>query len=261
MSFKFKKQFGQNFLRNSSDAIKMIKGLAVGPEDTVIEIGPGHGAVTDLLLGKVGRIILVEIDNDLIDFLKNKYAHNKEIEIIHSDVMRIDIADLKIEGNYKVTGSLPYNISKKIIEKFLKVEPKPLLMSFLIQKEVAEDYASKPPKAAFLSNFAQIYSDVEYLGKVPKNHFFPTPKVDGGILKFRFKENIPDYAEELGGFIKMGYSSPRKKLITNLFVGLKLSKTDIENHFKILHLNENVRAAELTLVEWQEIFVRLKNVV
>lgn len=262
MSFKFKRQFGQNFLKNSSDGWKMLNSLDLDSEDTIIEVGPGHGAVTNLLLGKAKRIILVEIDNDLIGFLKDKYKQSKEIEIIHNDILKVDIEGLKLErGKYKVTGSLPYNISKKIIAKFLKEEIKPSLMSFLIQKEVAEDYASKPPKAAFLSNFAQIYSDVEYIGKVPRNHFYPTPKVDGGILKFRFKEVIPDYAEELTKFIKIGYSSPRKKLMSNLSSGLKLSKVDVESRFVSLHIRENARAAELTLVEWQQIFVKFRNVV
>ncbi|MBN1915630.1 ribosomal RNA small subunit methyltransferase A [Candidatus Dojkabacteria bacterium] len=262
MGFKFKKQFGQNFLKETSVGIKMIKSLDLKPDDTVIEVGPGHGAVTNLLIERTKRMILIEIDTELIDFLKDKYKEDREVEIIHNDILKINLKDLEIENNkYKVVGSLPYNISKKIIAKFLTDEIKPNIMSFLIQKEVAEDYASISPKASFLSNFAQIYSDVEFIGKVPKNHFFPIPKVDGGILQFKFKEVIPDYAEDLTKFIKIGYSSPRKKLISNLSCGLKISKEEIEKKFNNLHIKENIRAAELSLVEWQQIFVKLENVV
>ena len=255
--FRFKKRFGQNFLKSSFFPSRIAQSLSLNEDDTVVEIGPGRGALTSQIYGKVKRLIIIEIDVELIEFLKNTFP---ETEIVNEDVMRFDPKSHGLtELGYKLTGSLPYNISKRIISKFLTEKVRPSVMSVLIQKEVADDYASTSPKAAFLGNYSRIYSDVELISKVPKEEFHPTPKVDGSILKFELKGNVENDSENLARFIKTGYSSPRKKLLSNLSNSYKIEKELLKVIFNKLNLSENFRPAELKFEEWSKLYQSLKK--
>lgn len=254
----FKKQFGQNFLRNKGAANKLVESLDLRSEDTLIEIGPGNGSVTDLLIDKVKRLILVEIDQTLIPTLKEKYNAHNNVELVNENILDFKGTNYGLSSmDYKLVGSLPYNISKPIIKKFLTEEPRPSKMSFIIQKEVAEDYASKAPRAAFLSNFSTIYSDIKYLGTISKKDFYPQPKVDGGMLKFEIRKKKIEKGKELSKFIRVGYSSPRKVLINNL--SNVYPKEKVASTFKKLEINPKARAAEIEFEGWIELFRILGN--
>ncbi len=254
----FKKRFGQNFLKNKDRAVHMVNSLELTKDDTVIEIGPGHGIVSELLAEKAGHVILIEIDDELIPFLENKFKDTPNVEIVHKDVLQLNLKDLKLK-NYKLVGSLPYNIAKKIIFSFLVNDPRPETMSFILQKEVAENYTSKPPKKEFLANFAEVYSDTEYLETIKAGEFHPTPKVESAIIKFKVKQDIQKDPEKLIKFIKVAYSSPRKKLSSNLSHGLKIDKEKVEKALEKLDINLNSRPAELTIDAWKGLF-KLLNV-
>lgn len=254
----FKKQFGQNFLKNKSAAKKLVDSLDLTKEDVVIEIGPGHGAVTELILPKVKKLIAIEIDEELIGHLKYKFKKYESFELINKDVLKIENEELGMKKKeYKVIGSLPYNISKPIIKKFLTEEPKPSTMSFIIQKEVAEDYAADAPRATFLSNFAKVYSEAEYIETVKASDFHPMPKVDGGIVKFRINNERMVKDGELVKFIKIGFSSPRKILMNNLSNLPDLSKEELATIFTDLKINPKARAAELPFETWVTLFNKL----
>lgn len=256
MQHNFKKQFGQNFLQHLEWVERLVEAADLSKEDLVIEIGPGEGVVTERITQSVKNVKSLEIDVELIPVLNEKLRAYDNIEIVPIDVLQWDNNSLG-NNNYKVVASLPYNISKKIINKFLTSTNPPLQMALLIQKEVAYDYVAKKPDATFLGTVAQIYADIELVTTVPSNAFFPMPKVDGGILKFtNIKPKATD-PEELIKFIKIGYSAPRKKLSSNL-ANIGFEKAIVEKALTTIKLSATARPQELNLSDWQQLFKKLK---
>lgn len=251
---QFKKSLGQNFLKYPEAAIDLVRSLKPDPNKTIIEIGPGEGVVTDQLLNLSENLILIEYDSNLIDNLRLKYTN--KATVIHEDILALDIPSLVKEDEYYVIGSLPYNISKKIISIFLTQNNKPKDMSFIVQKEVAESYASVKPKATKLSNFARLYSHVEAGDVIPKEHFFPEPKVDGQILTFTDISEKFKNTKKLWGLIRQGFSHPRKILAGNL---VDYDKLVVKNSLKKQGVSETARAQELSLEEWSQLYLELNK--
>ncbi len=253
----FKKKFGQNFLQHAMWVERLVEAADLNSEDIVIEIGPGDGVVTERIAQSCKELTSLEIDSELIPELTEKLAIYPNIKIVESDILQNDLSFLK-DKKYKVVASLPYNISKKIINKFLLSDNPPVQMALLIQREVALDYVSHKPDAKFLGTAAQGYADIELTTTVPRNAFYPIPKVDGGILKFtNIKPKYKDL-EKLLKFIKLGYSAPRKKLSGNLS-NVGYDKTQIENLLLALHLSATARAQELDLNDWQALSAALSK--
>jgi 16S rRNA (adenine1518-N6/adenine1519-N6)-dimethyltransferase len=253
----FKKRFGQNFLQGDKWPKKIVHYLNPQPEDTVLEIGPGQGALTEKLVASAAQIFAVEIDTDLFPLLLAKFAQNSNFKLIKQDILQVDI-DKAGEKAYSVVGSLPYNIAKKIIEKFLLADNKPQKMIFIIQKEVAQDYTAMPTKASFLSMFAQVYSDVKYLHTIKSTEFYPVPQVDGAIIEFSNIKPKFDNAYEIQRFIKAGYLQPRKKLSSAL-ASQGFDKALVENKLVELGLTATARAGELSLDNWHQLYLLVHN--
>lgn len=259
----FKKNFGQNFLRNFKFARKLVDTLDISQEDTVLEIGPGDGMVTELLLERSKKVICIEIDYDLIANLIRRFNEKSNFNIENEDILKINLFELfskyEISGDLKVTGSLPYNISKKIIDNFLKLaaelqnkksQVRITKMSFIVQEEVAKDYVAQTPEATFLSNYVRLYSTPKKYETISANQFFPKPKVNGAILAFQVKENINlEEILRISKVIRQGFSSPRKTLGNNL----KSLVEDKDELFNKLQISQLLRPAQLTQEDWVKI--------
>jgi len=252
----FKKRFGQNFLISSNWPQKLVELAEISPQDTVFEIGAGAGALTRVLLEKAQLVIANEIDVSLLPKLKSKFTGRKNFHLLPGDFLQFDLNSLRVK-KFKVVGSLPYNISKKIINILLTKTPQPQSITVVVQKEVAEDYTAVLPKSTFLSNFVQIYSQVAYLATIPKEEFYPVPKVSGAILHFKnIYERFPE-AASLKAFIKQGFLTPRKTLVNNL-KSLN-NKNSLLNFLKELQLKPTVRASELSLKDWYNLFTKMHS--
>lgn len=258
MQHNFKKQFGQNFLQHAVWVERLVDSADLNDQDLVIEIGPGEGVVTERLAQSAKEVMSLEIDSELIPVLNEKFQAYDNITIVPTDVLQWDEKSLG-DRKFKVVASLPYNISKKIINKFLLAENKPQQMALLIQKEVAYDYVATKPNAKFLGTVAQIYADIELTTTIPRNAFFPMPKVDGGVLKFTNIKPKRENPEELIKFIKIGYSAPRKKLSGNL-ANLGYDKSQLEALLVKLNLSATARPQELDLNDWQALFAKISEV-
>lgn len=258
MKHTFKKQFGQNFLRNNKYAEKLIKAADITENDLVIEIGPGDGRVTALLLERAQKVLAIDIDYDVIVMMVKKFGDNTDFELIHKDIMEVteaEIDEIFAGKSYKVIGSLPYNISKQIIRKFINHKNLPKQMAFIIQEEVAQAYATEPPKATFLGNWLQLRAEVSKGVSIPKKQFFPVPNVNGGILSItpkHFSEAELTEVKEISKLMKLGFTTPRKTLWNNLKSSGKYSEEKLEGAFSELDL-EKQRPAELELAEWQRL--------
>lgn len=261
MIHRAKKSLGQNFLKSQLALNKMCEAGEVNNEDIILEIGPGKGALTDKLVKKAGRVIAVEKDDALSQFLMEKFKEeikNEKLEIINDDILKIDVEKIIPAGkNYKLIANIPYNITGAILKKFLESEKSPKKMVLLVQKEVAERIVAREGGESILSLSVKVYGEPKYIMKVSKKFFSPSPKVDSAIIlidnisnkKFRNKNDEKIFFD----LIKTGFAHKRKKLLKNLEKLGPNSENDIHKIFQELEIDENSRAEDLKLEKWLSI--------
>jgi 16S rRNA (adenine1518-N6/adenine1519-N6)-dimethyltransferase len=261
MIHKAKKSLGQNFLTSHTALSAMCKAGEAGAGDTVIEVGPGKGALTEKLLTFNAHVIAIEKDRDLIPLLEEKFSEqikNKKLELIEGDILDFDFKKLKLK-NYKVVANIPYYITGMIIRLFLESENQPKNMVLLVQKEVADRIVARDGKESILSLSVKAYAEPKYILKVSKKLFRPVPKVDSAIIAINNiqKSNFKGKNEEEQFFkiIKAGFAHKRKMLVGNLSEIAK--REDILQTFKILNVPETVRAENLSINKWLEISRKL----
>lgn len=258
---QFKKQFGQNFLRNDRFAHKLVEGIAPQPSDIVIEIGPGDGRVTNLLPQVVEKLIAVEIDYSLVPKLIAKFRDKPNFEIVNQDIMQLDIASvIPADKEYKLIGSLPYNISKQIIAKFLQLEHRPSRMSFIVQEEVAQEYVATAPKGSFLGSWVRLLADIKKLESIPRTQFVPTPKVNGAIITLIPHPQLDTQRiAQQTKMLRIAFSAPRKTLRNNLRNADTWSPETIDTIWETNKWAETLRPAELTTEMWETLYEMLYN--
>lgn len=217
--FRAKKSLGQNFLKSKKILGDIVAAGELSAEDTVLEIGPGKGALTEMLLEKAGKVIAIETDYALFDMLQNKFA--EEIKIGKLELARQNVLDLNPQtlGKYKIIANIPYNITGAILEKFLTAENQPSIMVLLVQKEVAQRIVAD--KSSLLSISVSIYGQPKIIGRVSKRFFSPSPKVDSAIIRISniSRENFSKNGiaeENFWKIVHAGFKHKRKKLENNL---------------------------------------------
>lgn len=249
MALQNKKSLGQNWLKNRDILLDIADTASVEGVETVVEIGPGLGTLTSALFKFFDKVISIEFDDKLAANLPKSFP-GKNLQVIHDDVLKVDIDALDLPEKYVVAGNIPYYITSPIIEKFLSVEHKPEKIVFLIQKEVAERIVAKQGDYTILSLTAQNKAKVS-LGALVKREFFtPPPKVDSQVIILEPYEK-PQVSDQAIALAKLGFSSPRKKLVGNLVVALRKPKEEIENIFNQLAISTDVRPADLSLQDWE----------
>ena len=238
-----KKQLGQHFLINEKIAKKIVNSLALNKTSQIIEIGAGTGALTKFLIKKNTSLKLIEIDNDAIVVLKNKFENTI---IIHADFLKLDLETIGFD-NYAIIGNFPYNISNQILFKILENRNSIVEMVGMFQKEVAARICSKPKskKYGILSVLMQAYFNCEILFDVNSNNFNPPPKVNSSVIRLT-RNNVKELSCNHKKFIqvvKAGFGQRRKKLKNAL---KKFTNLDDSN------LNETLskRAEELSVFEF-----------
>ncbi|MCL1839797.1 16S rRNA (adenine(1518)-N(6)/adenine(1519)-N(6))-dimethyltransferase RsmA [Candidatus Saccharibacteria bacterium] len=214
-----------------------------------LEIGPGLGTLTSALFKYFDRIISVEFDENLAANLPKSFP-GKNLEVIHADILDYDLGQLP--KDYAVAGNIPYYITSPIVQKFLHAENKPSKITLLVQKEVAQRLAAGQGDYSILGLSAQIYAKVSLGPVIKRNLFTPPPKVDSQVVILEPRSK-PKATEKTMALIKLGFSSPRKKLATNLSVTLRLPRNDIYAIFKQLGIPENARPADLSINDWVEL--------
>lgn len=247
-NMKNKKSLGQNWLKDRDILIDIADHASAPDTNVVVEIGPGLGTLTSALFQFFEQVIAVELDDRLAENLPKSFP-GKNLQVVHKDVLQLDLNELNLPDNYVVAGNIPYYITSPIIQKFLHVEHKPQKIVLLMQKEVAERLAAEPGDYSILGLSAQIYAKVT-LGPVVKREFFmPPPKVDSQVVILEPLE-APLADETTMSLIKLGFSAPRKKLAGNLVAGLQLPKDQIKQALDDCGISENARPADLTIENW-----------
>lgn len=181
-----KKSLGQNFLVDPNYQQKIVDSLQLHDDDELVEIGPGTGAITQHMVGKVRRFTAVELDDQLAAALRDRYSDVPSFHLVHQDVMSVPFAELvqNIE-TAKVVGNIPYNITSPLIFKLLERVARPAVILFMVQKEVADRIVAPPGDKEFgaLSVGVQAVAAAERLFVVPKGAFRPVPKVDSAVVR------------------------------------------------------------------------------
>ncbi len=196
-----KKSLGQNFLIDPNLQRKIVAAVAPGPEDEILEIGPGRGALTDHLAGVPRRLILVELDDHLIHELQNRYEGRADVHVVHADFLKVDIRSLSERPEeLKVVGNIPYNVTAPIVFRLLE-RPRPAEIVLMVQREVAQRMAASPATAEYgaLTVGVQSVARVGLLFKVPRTAFRPMPRVDSSVIRLVPSHPAPMSPEEEAG--------------------------------------------------------------
>ena len=218
------KRLGQNFLTNVGIQKGMIHALALCPEDLVLEIGPGKGALTDHMVQKAKHIIVVEKDRRLSEYLKKKYQMDPAIKVICEDILSYDLTlDFKKSGKIKVIGSLPYYITSQILFYLINYRFRIDRAVLLVQKEVARRIVASPGTKEFgaLTVAMQYYTRTKIIRHVPAGSFWPRPGVTSSLIQVMMRPQSEErgLADEEGFFCfnKMMFSKRRKTILGSLF--------------------------------------------
>lgn len=253
------KGFGQHFLVDNSVLGKIIEAGQVGNEDTVVEVGPGLGILTQELARKAARVIAVELDRGLIRFLQETLAPYSNVSIVQADILKTDPEVLLQAGPYKVIANLPYNIASPVIRKFLQARLKPRLLVVMVQREVARRMVAEPGDMSPLSVGVQLYGRPRIVHQISPGSFFPPPKIHSAIVRIdvydRPAVDVPEV--DLFRAVHAGFGQARKKLRNSLAAGLQLSVPDTLAMLARAGVGPERRAETLSLPEWGKIALAL----
>lgn len=271
MKIKPKKSLGQNFLTDNDVIRKIVESAGLKKEDVVLEIGPGRGILTEALASECQKVIAVEIDSDLVSYLKKKFEGNKSVEIVQGDILQMSnfkfpmsnqIQNSKIQNlkpkSYKLIANLPYYITSPIIRKFLESKVSPTEMILMVQKEVAERIVAKPGEMGLLSISVQYYAKPEILFFVPRTAFEPVPEVDSAVIRITHNSQLVTSESKIERdkffrVVRAGFCAKRKMLSNNLSNSFHLEKKEVEKKLAEAGLDLNVRAQELSVEDWKKL--------
>lgn len=246
------RRLGQHFLVRTSILQRIAATAVPSPDVSVLEIGPGRGALTQYLIPTAARVIAVEVDQVLIHYLQEKFRGAEKFTVLHNDVLQTDLAQW---GPVSVAGNLPYYITSPIIERVLALGPLLLNAVFLVQKEVAERITSGPGSRdyGFLSVSCQVAAETKYLVTVPPEAFRPPPKVDSAVVQLipRKEPLVPD-TEGFLRFASACFAQKRKTLRNNLAGLYGKERVDAEPE-------AGLRAEQLSVEQLASLYERLSS--
>jgi len=259
------KGLGQNFLVDKNVLNKITETADIKPNDTVLEIGPGLGTLTQELAKRAGKVIAVEKDTTMIKILGETLQNYKNVEIIQDDILKIHpvirqgaLSNDRV--NYKVVANIPYYLTSPLIRKFLEADNQPSEMVLMLQKEVAQRICAKPPKMSLLAVSVQFYADAKIISYVSKNCFWPAPKIDSAIIKITPRSQTshktvwnPTSHNLFFKIVKAGFSQPRKQLASNLAKELKIDKEKTALWLEKNNIEPTQRAETLSIEDWKNL--------
>lgn len=259
--FETKKSLGQHFLNNTRVPELMADAGNVVMGDTVLEIGPGTGALTRELLKRGAHVIAIEADERAIGSLQTTFASeiaNKNLVILHEDVRNIDHASLGLKtGEFKIVANIPYYLSGMLFRIFLEAEIQPSDLVFLVQREVAERIA-RDTKESLLSLSVKIFGNPKYIKTIGKGNFTPPPKIDSAIIAItniskKRLGRIPQ--DQFFSILHHGFKSKRKQLLGNLS---EIAPRETLTHiFLTVGLSSTVRGEDVPLEIWLKICAQI----
>ena len=258
-----KKSLGQHFLRSQKAIAQLVTAGSITKNDTIVEIGPGTGALTIELLKHAGTVIAIEKDSALVAHLKETFHEAitaKKLILLNEDILSFNTESLYFYGpSYKIIANIPYYITGAIIERFLSAPFQPHTMVLLMQKEVADRIVCKDKKESILSIAVKVYGTPTYIGTVPPGAFVPPPKVQSAIIKISsiskvFFETIDGRISESFFFdvVTSLFGKKRKQIGGSLATYLNTKESAL-HILDTAHLDPTRRPETLTSSEWKSL--------
>lgn len=253
MALQNKHELGQNWLKDRGVLEEIAECAELSKDDVVLEIGPGLGTLTSVLLKQAVSVTAVEFDADLARKLPGQFP-GTNLSVVNQDILSFDLTPLP--AGYKVVANVPYYITSKIIEKLMTADNKPSRVVILVQKEVAERVAAQQGDMSILALSAQIFAEVELGPVIEREWFTPVPKVDSQVIIMTTRDQPLVAKEDEKAFfrvVKAGFGAKRKKLRSSLAGGLGLSKQATVELLTHTGIDPDKRAEDLTIEEWQRL--------
>jgi 16S rRNA (adenine1518-N6/adenine1519-N6)-dimethyltransferase len=268
-----KKRLGQNFLVDESYARRVVGALGARAGETVVEVGPGRGALTGLLLESGARVVAVELDRELVPVLRDRFGGREEFKLVEADALELDFcAAVEPATSARVVANLPYNISTAILQRLIEQRRCVPEMVLMLQREVVERITAPPGSAerGYLTVLVEAFCDAEALFDVPPGAFRPVPKVWSTVARLRARRGRDEAAGE--GFderlflrlVSAGFAQKRKTILNNLRSAPEDLRALVELSGGAAALLEAAgveprrRAEALTLDEWERLAETLK---
>lgn len=259
------KSLGQNFLINDEVIENTVKAANITDKDLIIEIGPGLGTLTSLLLEKAKKVIAIELDNRMINILNERFNLYSNFEIIHQDVLKVDLKNIieteKRENGIekvKIVANLPYYITTPIIMKLLEDKLDVESITVMVQKEVAQRLIATPGEklAGAITYSVNYYCEVEKVVEVPKESFIPAPEVESEVIKLILRKKAPVEVKDENKFfklIKVSFMQRRKTFLNGVSNSGLIEKQKLKNILEELEISENIRGENLSLEQFAQI--------
>ncbi len=249
-------RLGQNFLVDYDVAKRAVAAAQLTDTDEVLEIGPGKGALTRILVHRVPKLVAVELDPELSDTLSRKFVEFENFTVVNQDALAFDPGEFFTDG-YKVVANLPYYAATPIIRKFISGYPRPRSMVVMVQREVAASIAASPGNMSLLSVMVQLHGAPKILFSVPPRSFRPMPRVTSAVIRIDLHEqppvavNCPDLFIE---FAAAGFRAPRKQISNSLQLGLNADSGPVRVALNVAGIEGSRRPSTLSLSEWGDLY-------
>lgn len=253
-----RKSLGQNFLTDDDTARRIVRLANIKPDDIVIEIGPGIGALTKHLSQSARKVIAIEIDQNLIPILQQELAEASNITILHADALDVDFAQAvrEVGGDensaVRVVGNLPYYITSLIVRRVLESAIHTQAIVLTVQLEVAERMVAQPDDMSLLAVSVQVYGRPELLMRLSPSAFYPQPDVDSAVVRITPHRQVEN-PQALFDLARAGFSQKRKQLRNTLSAGLRLEKPMVDELLTGAAIDPTRRAETLSVPEWSHL--------
>ena len=252
-----KRSLGQNFLIDPNTQRKIVDALRPEPGDRVLEVGPGRGALTQHLVGRIERLTLVELDDELAADLQRRYEDRDDVEVVHTDILELDPGDIEPGRPLKVIGNIPYGITSPLIFHLLDRSPRPLCMVLTVQREVADRLAAEPGNKSYgaLTVGVQAVAGVERLFQISRNSFRPRPDVESATVRISPIRPPPLSGEDeiaLRTLTRAAFSRRRKQLqkVLRQTPDYTLSSDEVESLLRELSIDPQTRPDALPVSDY-----------
>jgi 16S rRNA (adenine1518-N6/adenine1519-N6)-dimethyltransferase len=256
---KAKKSLGQNFLKDPEVLRSIVEIAEIQAVDRILEIGPGTGALTEVLAATGAQVLAIELDHQLVERLTQHFIESDNVSILEGNILDVHLEEFLEHagyesGRYKIVANIPYYITAPIIRTLLSLRSQASSITLMVQDAVADRLAAAPGSQSLLSVMAQYYADVEKKLFVSREAFDPVPAVDSAVVHL-VPKRVYDSQEDRRVFrvVRAGFSARRKTLANNLANSFHLDRKRVEDMFASLGIEPMIRAQELSVTEWRSL--------
>ncbi|MHB1134774.1 MAG: 16S rRNA (adenine(1518)-N(6)/adenine(1519)-N(6))-dimethyltransferase RsmA [Chloroflexota bacterium] len=253
--FRPRKKLGQNFLVDEDILDGIAEAADLTPADEVLEVGPGLGTLTLRLARRAGRLVAVELDDDLVRIVRETVAGTGNVTVVHQDILKFDPSRYFAPRAYKMIGNLPYYVTSPTLRHFLENPSPPSLLLLMIQREVADRLLARPGELSLLAISVQLYAEPRLVRLVDAGAFYPSPKVDSAVIRLDVLPQ-PAVAVDTDHFfavVSAGFSQPRKQLHNSLAQRFWMRPGQSTELLHEAGIDPKRRAQTLALEEWAEL--------